>query len=373
MITKTGPSFLDNEELRLIVFCGKGGVGKTTSAAATAMYLAKLRPEKKTLAISTDPAHSLGDSLDYPLGPESRPIPDVPNLWALEVDTPGLLEHFKRRHRREIDRVIARAGIIHQVDVKEFLSLSLPEMDQMLTFIEIARWLKANWFRPADYDLIIIDTPPTGHLAKLLSVLETRAQWIEVFNAALDKYLFFNRKQGGFVDEFVEYLKVGLETVEQLFKNGRETEFVPVTIPEAMSIAETEDLLAALEEKQMPVRNIIVNRTPQAGGCALCSPRAEGQRGPVEEIEEKFGRYKLIFVPLFWHEIRGEEGLSRVGETLSGTAGRYRATTSIAAASGTLPVDTATMADLLEKDLQFVLFSGKGGVGKTSMAAATSL
>ncbi|MFQ5874166.1 MAG: ArsA-related P-loop ATPase [Dehalococcoidia bacterium] len=79
------PRFLGDDTLRLIGFGGKGGVGKTTTTAATAIYRAKLHPHKRILAISLDPAHSLGDSFDCAIGTQPTPLAGLPNLWGLEI------------------------------------------------------------------------------------------------------------------------------------------------------------------------------------------------------------------------------------------------------------------------------------------------
>lgn len=371
------PSFLANRDSRLIVFCGKGGVGKTTSAAAAAVCLAELCPERKILVVSIDPAHSLGDSFDCSLGPERTLIGGTHNLWAVEMDPPGLMKHFKQKHRRQIKRIIERASILHQVDIKEFLSFSLPEMDEMMTFMEIAGMLQSTWDKPSDFDLIIMDTPPTGHLLKLLSALASMDKWVDVFNAALNRYFYFrgSPKKSDFVNQFVENMRSGLERVSLLLKNAREAEFVPVMIPESLSISETEDLLAALEERQIPVSSLIINRVPEDGGCPFCSPRAEAQEDPLAEIDEKFGRYNLIRLPLFPHEIRGKESLAGLAEILlSGEDHQYRRWAKpVEPLPDASPVAAAKMWDLLERDLRFILFGGKGGVGKTSIAAATAL
>ena len=376
------PSFLANENLRLIVFGGKGGTGKTTSAAATALYLAKLRPEKRVLVISLDPAHSLGDSFGCSIGATKTPIGGTPNLWALEIEPSELLGEFKEDHRREIRRTVSRAGILHQVDVKEFLSFSLPGMEQMMTFVEIVSMLKSTWFHPGEYDLIIVDTPPTGHALRLLTMPESTDKWVDVFDTALSKYRIFNppkvypyskHRIADSVDQFVEKLRGDLEEARSLLTNAQETEFVPVTIPESMSLSETEDLVASLEEMRTPLRNIVINRLQAEGECDFCSARAGSQRGPVAEIEERFSRFNLIRVPLFPHEVQGEEDLGHLGEILAGTGYRFPTGRPAEPLLDESPVATANVSGLLERELQFILFSGKGGVGKTSIAAATAL
>jgi len=388
------PSFFANENLRLLVFCGKGGTGKTTSAAATALRLAKLHNDTKILVVSVDPAHSLGDSFDYAIGAKKTPIRDTDNLWAMEMEPEDLLEAFRKRHSREIEKTISRANILHQADVKEFLSLSLPGMDQVMTFIEIAGMLKSTWFAPSEYDLIIMDTAPTGQLLELLSVLDNTDKWVRVFKAALNRSIWFRgQHKGDFVHEFVNYIRESLGVVRELVRNAEQTEFVPVTIPEAMSIYETGDLVAALEGRQIPVENVIVNRAKGDGHCPFCSPVGETGKGAIEEIDDKFGHFNLIHVPLFPYEIKGADRLAEYAGILSGETCHDMANSPADASSGISATSATEEADLLESGLppllpggeneamsslmrdglEFILFSGKGGVGKTSVAAATAL
>ncbi|MFQ5916760.1 MAG: ArsA family ATPase [Candidatus Binatia bacterium] len=379
---KVIPSFLRNENLRLIVFCGKGGVGKTTSAAATALYLAKLSPDKKILVLSIDPAHSLGDSFDCPIGAKKTPLAGRSNLWGLEIEPAGLLENFQRRHDQEIKGTIKRAGILKSVNVKELMSLSLPGMEQMMTFIEVANMLESTWFQPSEYDLIVLDTPPTGHLLELLSLPKETGRWVDVFEVGLSHYRIFHpakvfpyskRKLPDAVDEFAERMRRDIETVRSLLTDAQQAEFVPVMIPEAMSIAETGDLVAALEERRMPVSSIVVNRIQTTGECDLCSPRREAQRGPIAEIEERFSSYDLIRVPQVPHEVRGERDLTDYATIMTDGADEFNPRQPASSREEYSSVVMAAMPDLLERELQFVLFSGKGGVGKTTMAAATAL
>ncbi|MFQ5918000.1 MAG: TRC40/GET3/ArsA family transport-energizing ATPase, partial [Candidatus Binatia bacterium] len=375
------PSFLTNEHLRLIVFCGKGGVGKTTTAAATSRYLAQRRPDKRVLVLSIDPAHSLGDSFDCPIGASRTPIGGIPNLWGLEIEPAILLENFQKRYDWEIRKTIQRAGILKSVSVKELLSFSLPGMEQMMTFVEIANMLRSSWFQPSEYDLIILDTPPTGHLLELLSLPKDTGRWVDVFDEGLSRYRIFHpakvypyskRKILDPVDAFAERMRRDIEMVGSLLTDAQEAEFVPVMIPEAMSIEETTDLAAELKERGMPLGNIVVNHIQTTGECDFCSPKRESQMGPIAELQERFSQFNLIRIPQFPHQVRGGEDLADYAELLTGKNYDFKLRQSAPAMPDGLPAVAAKL-DLLERDLQFILFSGKGGVGKTTTAAATAL
>ncbi|MFQ5795137.1 MAG: ArsA family ATPase [Candidatus Bipolaricaulia bacterium] len=380
------PSFLNNEDLRLIIFGGKGGTGKTTSAAATAVYLAQRHPAKNIVVISTDPAHSLGDSLSCSVRGERTSI--TRNLSALELDPAKSLETFKADHKRRIEELVQRSGFYGQVDIKEFLSFSLPGMEEIMIFMEMAKLFKSTWqkrpgedrsvYRPR-CDVMILDTAPTGHTLRLLSLPQRMEEWIEVLDESLNKYrthprLYATsepRRGGDWVDRFVEQLHRDMEWVGSLLTNAETTEFVPVIIPERMAIAETEDLLLTLEERGIAVRNIIINRTREDRECVFCSSQRGKQKMAIAEIEEKFSSYRLIEVPLFPYEIRGDQRLAEYAERLAGETHQDRQLEpSRPQPSASFPVK---LPELLTQDLKFILFGGKGGVGKTSVSAATAL
>lgn len=369
------PSFLQNQDLQLILFGGKGGSGKTTSAAAAAIYLAQLKPERRILVVSTDPAHSLGDSFDCPIGNTVTPIKDVDNLWAWEISAQQLYDDFRKRYEEVIKEIIDRGTMLDREDISELYSLSLPGLDEVMVVLSIADILKSK-----EYDLIILDTAPTGHTIKLLTLPEQMRKFFNVFDLMLEKHRYLSRHFTGRykkdeTDEFVETMTKDMARVKTLLSSSA-TEFVPVTIPEPLSIYETERLLVSLEEHRVSVKNIIVNRVAaDVDGCPFCLSRRRDQQQHITQIEKKFAAYNLIKVPLFPGEVKGVEDLVEFAQILLGKASQYESyrLAPVEAASEVLPITTGKMSDLLQKNLQFILFGGKGGVGKTSTAAATAL
>ena len=383
-IKESVPSFIRDINLRLIIFGGKGGTGKTTSAAATAVCLSRITPWKKILVISTDPAHSLADSFDHPIGAKETPITE--SLTAMELDPPTLLAEFKEKYRRAIRHLAHRAGILEQANVKSFISLSLPGMDEMMAIMQIASKLKESWDHPRDYDVVILDTAPWGHTSRLLALPDKMGSWFKTMDVALDRYrrgtfraVPFNfpvieeYHRGDGVDQFVDMLAGDLEMVRALLRDPQTTEFIPVTIPESLGILETEDLVAALKGMGIPVRNMIVNRVRGEQQCDFCMPKVSEQERYIAEIEAKFGSYNLIKMPLFPHEIRGEEGLLQYARHLMGETELNPPSYAVPSMPEQPPLSRANLSDLLEKGLKFMVFGGKGGVGKTSIAAATAL
>jgi len=367
-MTPQSPSFLHNEKLSFLLFGGKGGVGKTTAAAATSFYVAGKRPNDKILVISTDPAHSLSDSFDQPIGDRVTPIEAVVNLFALEMDAPRRLEEFKAKYKEELETIAYRGTIFDQEDISEFFSLSLPGLDEMMAIIEIAHNVKDG-----EYTLIVLDTAPTGHTIKLLELPDLMLQWLGVLELMQKKYRYIVRRLTGRrpkdkVDDFLAKQAADVRLLKALFADQKSTEFVPVTIPEKMAIEETQRLVDALGRLQLSVKTIVINRVAADSECPFCRTRQESQEEGLGEVEQRFASYNLIKVPLLPWEVQGKERLERyaqvmLGEELPGLE---------------LPEPTATIS-LGRSDwhgldqAELILFGGKGGVGKTTSASATAL
>ena len=409
-MTNKVPEYFQNKDLRLILFGGKGGVGKTTMAASAAVHLAQSYcNEKKILVISADPAHSLGDSLGIELGDEvtevggqrSRPprlsesdggqavvsgqgsvardqwpvatdngqqTTDITNLFARELDAVKLGSEFKRKNEAVIKKLADRGTYFDRQDITEFFNLSLPGMDEVMAVIEIA-----NIFREGIYDILIVDTAPTGHTVRMLSLPEQMLKWIEFMDLMQQKHRFMAVHFTGRIyakdecDLFIDKLTSDIAKVKKLLSDGQTTRFVPVTIPEPMATSETKRLLSALKKNNIPVREIIVNRVAEAHECAFCASKQEDQRQSLSEIEEGLSQYGLIKVPLFPNEIRGVEKLKSLGNYLMGISKPYEVPEAVVSIEETQTYLT------LDPNLEFILFGGKGGVGKTSIASAAAV
>lgn len=363
---------LDNPDLQVILFGGKGGSGKSTSAAATALHLSRIKPEKKIMIISIDPAHSLGDSFDIIIGNKITHI--AGNIWGYEIDAEELLKKYKAEHGAIIKKMAERGTYFDKEDIENFLVMSMPGLDEVMAIIKIANILNSR-----KYDVIILDTAPTGHTTVFLSLPEKMLKWVEVADIMMEKHRYITKRiRGKYVkdecDEFLELQKKDVSKVKKLLADSKTTEFVPVTIPEPMSIYEVERFVQLLENARVPVNSVIANRIIiEDNKCHFCLTRKKEQEKYVKEIEEKFGSYNLLKMPLFPKEIRGIEDLTLYGEILFGEDEHkpYLAYTKPLVKISPLP--QGGMEDLLEKNLKLIIFGGKGGVGKTSIASAAAL
>ena len=393
----TLPSFLQNNNLRFIFFGGKGGVGKTTAAAATALYLTRQRPEERILVVSTDPAHSLGDSFDQAIGGQVVPIGGMDGLFALELDSERLLAEWKQECDPMIAQVADRGTYFDEEDINDFLLLTLPGLDEAMAVMQIVALAEEG-----QYDRVVVDTAPTGHTLRLLALPAQMKLWIQVMDRLMEKHRFIVRSLVGSyrpdeVDHWLVKMEQEIRHVASLLRDAGVTEFVPVTIPEEMAIYETERLVSALRKHPLAVRNLIINQVVNhRDRCPTCQQREKDQAGALAQIQKEFADLRLLTVPQLSHEVRGMEALTEFGQLLTGdrTAegdkglrvrlldmvvrgrdqvrawlDRLRKFGNFRSLRHTPPLPIS----LSLPSARFIMIGGKGGVGKTTTAAATAL
>jgi len=226
----------------VVIFGGKGGVGKTTAAAAFALALAHANPKQKLLIFSTDPAHSLSDSLDEEIGELKSGVAGNKNLDAMEIDPGKWFEELKRRYRSWTDDLFASLSGGSRMEIKfdreamrELVELTPPGIDEIAALGTISDLLDSK-----RYHTIILDTAPTGHLIRFLELPQVALSWIRTFMKLLLKYQ--NVLRANEVAEELVALSKSIKKVLALLTDSERCEFVGVAIPERMSLDETRDL-----------------------------------------------------------------------------------------------------------------------------------
>lgn len=360
---------------RYLFFGGKGGVGKTTAASATALYLLnKLKQNESILLFSTDPAHSLSDSLDVKIGNRLVEVKQFrgARLYAYEMDASLALERFRAAHGKVLAEIAERGTLLDEEDINELLSLSLPGLDEVMSLFELS-----ELDREGKYAHIVIDTAPSGHTSRLLRLPEVFARMVNALDLMGDKHRYilahFARRKpvADEVDLFLRDLSQRIESVRNLLHDSEQTSFTLVTIPEAMSVLETERYLELLREQGVPVGDLIVNRVEQEHeDCRYCRARVRTQRPWLKEIATLFGELRLHYVPLQPKEVRGIDDLKKLGKLIWEDEMKPRITRIKADGKALSSVASSTFP--LESR-KIVIFGGKGGVGKTTAAAAFAL
>jgi arsenite/tail-anchored protein-transporting ATPase len=247
-----------DESLQFIMFGGKGGVGKTTMAVATAVELAK---EKKVLVFTTDPAPSLTDSFGQIIGNEPTAVVGTNNLFAMEINAKKVMQELKEKYGGDILDIVQQGSYLSNEETEEMFSLDIPGVDEMMSLLKITDFMAS-----ADYQVYIVDTAPTGHTLRLLMLSDLLDNWIKFLASLRWKYHAMARAFGGAkqiekADKFLLEMKKTVKRVKTLLQNPAKTEFVVVTIAEKMATSETEDLIRSLEQMRLPSRHIIINNT----------------------------------------------------------------------------------------------------------------
>lgn len=296
---------------RILLFTGKGGVGKTTCAAATALRAA--RDGKKTLVISSDPAHSLADAVDEKLGPEPTEIVD--NLFAQEVDLYYSMKKYWG-NMRELMLTVFRWQGVEQVAAEELAALPGMNEGSVLLWLEQA-------VREDDYDLIVVDSAPTGETLTLLTLPQVTQWWLSKafpFQKLAFKSVGFGiRKTTGIpldkgYDE-LEKIFEKLEAVRDVLSDHQTTSIRLVMNPEKMVIEEARRAYTYLQLYGYGVDSVIVNRVlpeDKIPEDSLFSNYLTSQRTYLQDIHNSFAPLPILQVPHLGEEVFGAERLGRI-------------------------------------------------------------
>ena len=364
---------------RYLFFGGKGGVGKTTAATSTAFYLLERSKSNETILLfSTDPAHSVADSVGKKIGDKPTEIAKLRSakLVGYEMDATAALERFREKHGTTLKEIAERGTFLDEADINELLNLSLPGLDEVMALFELSELDRAG-----KYDRIIVDTAPSGHTTRLLRLPQVFSRMVSALDRMSDKHRYiiahFTRRRpvADQVDQFLTELNERIDRVRDLLQNKEQTSFTLVTIPEPLSVLETERYLELLRKEQIPVTDLIINRVEtEHNDCQFCRARVKAQQPSLSEVALKFKELRLHYVPLLSEEVRGAETLKQFGEFVWGDSssakppkpGSLRETKTKHAR-----VKSAT--DFPLEPRKIVIFGGKGGVGKTTAAASFAL
>ena len=311
---------------KYVLYGGKGGVGKTTMAAATA--LSSARNGTATLVVSTDPAHSLSDTLETEVPDEPARIREEIPLYGAEIDPGAALE--SGRFEDGLGAAFTDGPTDDERGTNDLLDGSMPGSDE----VAAVRLLLA-FFEDRRFDRVVVDTAPTGHTLRLLELPE-------MLDSMAGRMLQFRERLGGMFDQFGGEVKTGGQGVQEftdrigrlrtVLRDPEQTDFRVVLVPETLSVRESERLLDRLDEFGIPVGSIVVNRvmqdpaevaeiegdfvTPNHTDCAFCERRWQIQQRALAEAQDIFRGHEVLRVPLLAEEVRGERLLRVVGACL---------------------------------------------------------
>ena len=341
--------------------------------------MARAERGHQVLIVSTDPAHSLGDLLGLRLGPAARPVPTrTGSLYAAELDADAALARFVAARRGQLARILSRGTYLDDDDIERLLRLALPGVDELIGLLELTRLGQAR-----AYEDVVVDTAPTGHTLRLLAMPRTLERMAEVLDDMQAKYRFLAESLGGgyrpdAADALVEEIAGDGRRLHALLRDPDRCTFSWILLPEALALEEARDAVAALRADGLTVGDVIVNRvTPEPRGrCVACEARVGAERVVVRTARRAFAGQALRLLPALAREPRGVAALRGLGRVLSsdglGTVAPSRPCRSRSGRRA-LAHRGATVVSWLPETIQVVLLTGKGGVGKTTCAAALGL
>ncbi len=302
--------------MRIILYLGKGGVGKTTIAAATAVRSAALG--KRTLVVSTDLAHSLADCFNTPLS--SEPAVLASNLWAQEVNVLDEMRHSWGKVQEKLSQVLRKRGL--DSVMAEELAL-IPGMDEIVSLLNIYRNA-----RDGNFEVVIIDAAPTGETVRLLSMPDT-FQWYAGRIGGLNLKSTTLNLARPFIKAFIPSGEVldALQVLSERVKGLREvlgdpdiSSYRPVVNPERMVIKEALRAETYLALFGYPIDAVICNRVIQAGNYAdaFMQDLYRNQEKLRVQVHNTFAPLPIWEAPYYSREIIGITQLGELGQAIFG-------------------------------------------------------
>ena len=345
---------------------GKGGVGKTTCAAALALRASRAGD---TLLLSTDPARALPSVLDYDVGNEPTPAPYAPRLTARMLDAATLRARFMERWSAVIATILDRGTYLDDCDIGPLVDTALPGGDEIFAALELARLFaesrarperergepKAESREPRAESRIFIDTAPTGHTLRLLALPATFRALVRLLDAMQDKHRFMVRTltrayRADDADRFLGEMRARIDALESTLRDRTRCLALLVANDEPVVLAESRRYVEALRGMGVTTAAIVWNGAP----------------APAD-----LGVAQNVVVPRLADPPVGERGLSRWFDSLRAvSAGRPAPSVPRMA---TKPPTDGTSPLSAEWLTAVTIVAGKGGVGKTTVASGIAL
>lgn len=377
---------------RLLLFSGKGGVGKTTLTCALARQLAQVDPQRRLLLMSTDPAHSLGDVLQISVTDVAQPLPDRPNLQVRALQAEILLRSFRQTYGPALELIAERGSWFGREDLLPIWDLAWPGVDELMAILEVNRLLAGE-----EVDTVILDTAPTGHTLRLLELPDFLDNLLAVFATFQAKHREIAQALTGTyrpdeADAFLAQLQRELEGGKARLTTPESTSAWLVMIPEQLSVAETRRFCQQLQNRRVPIGGLLVNQVllarennsqpslPAALPSPLYSARQQEQRRVLKALQEELPGYSIWVCP---YQLQEPVGLA----ALDGLVQQLRPLPEVLLELEGIPEQRAerespfstlfpsfrgipSLPDFLAQGIRLVLVGGKGGVGKTTVAGA---
>lgn len=360
--------------VQLTLFSGKGGVGKTTLACGLARRWAQQWPQQQGLLLSTDPAHSLGDVLGVAVDNTPQPLPDLPNLQVRSLDAAALLIDFRQRYGTVLELLVERGSFVDGGDLSPIWDLGWPGLDELMALLEIERLLRPQGPDEASAQApdripnrVFVDMAPSGHtlnLFGLMDFLDTLLQALSQFQAK-HRYLaqaLAGRCSDDSADRFLQQMQHDLDQGRQLLQDPARTTCWVVAIAEPMSLLESQRFSQALKKLQIPLGGCLLNRL---------APRQAGLPPLAQSFSAIAPGQPLWGLPLQPQEPIGGPALDRLTAQLQSLDLELQPAAERSPSQWPAQL-MPPLPDYVAAGRRLLLIGGKGGVGKTTVAAAVA-
>ena len=288
---------------RVTMFAGKGGVGKTTCAAATALHYAATG---RTLAISTDATPSL--SHIFEIADDKKPARVQESLYISELGEVEVKEMWDEKFGREVYEVFTSFVAIDYEEFVEFMTSLLPGLSDEF-MVDYTRELS----RRGDYDTIIWDTAPLGQTLTLLQTPAMLGEHLRMAPRIYSKLKFGQKSREPILDIIRRWEKLSAEDIDFL-RNG--VNFTMITIPEALAVEQLDGIFQELEKYGLRVQQLIINNVVKAEGSDFLLIKAGQQKPYLETIYDKYSYLNIVELPMFPYQLKGLERLKEVEKIL---------------------------------------------------------
>jgi arsenite-transporting ATPase len=316
--------FARKGETEIVIFAGKGGLGKTTCSAALAYHMAT-REGKRTLCFSTDPQASLSDIFERDFFGKGI-IEVVPNLYVVEIDADRRVSDYQREVKQKILDMYGLDELPEEIEEYIDSTSAEPAMYESATYDAMAELVAAK-----EYDIYIFDMPPFGHGVRMVAMADILSKWVDKITEARKKAEEYSavaatlRGTKATEDEVLRELieiRSKIKSFTDLITDQRRTAFFMVLTPEKMAILDTERALKMFEALGIGMSGLIVNmiypldllESPSTS--ELLRHRIKMQQKYMEIIKQKFGPQVVCALPMYPMEPKGLEMIAKVAEDL---------------------------------------------------------
>jgi len=300
---------LDQTDKRVLMFGGKGGVGKTTTSAATALHFAK--EGQRTLIITSDYTPSISDIFEAQIGPREKAVPGIDDLFALEIDPDEVMRRWKEKFGPEVYEAASALVDLPYDELVDYVAMAPGIQEEFMLDYIMER------VQGGRYDVIVWDTAPAGDTLRLLDLPR---RFIDHLRTAPRVYMEvrdrFSLSRTPFT-ELIESWKQLAQEVIEFFTDPTNTGFILVTIPEALGVYQTHRVKRSLEQHGVDVQHLVINHVVVDVDCDFLRQRRQMQQPYIRTLEDEYGdTLELTKMPLLPYEIKGIDRLKEVEERL---------------------------------------------------------